>query len=131
VSDSEKQAKAGLKWRLQIGEHRRDGVLILALAGRIGHRAAADLTDRLERAFAAGDHRLVLDFSGVDYLSSRGALALEAAGTRVHARAGRLALCGVTEPVRLVLDLAIAAGSLAIEPTSDRAVARVAVEFPP
>ena len=129
--DPEKQAKEGLKWRLQIGEHRRDGVLVLALAGRIGHRAAADLGSRLERAIAAGDRRLVLDFSGVDYLSSPGALALDAASTRLQPLAGGLVLAGVTEPVRLVLELTGALGRLVIEPTTDRAAARLAVEFPP
>ena len=48
---------------------------------------------------AAG--RVIIDLSKVDYVSSAGLLALDAAAGRMHTAAGLLVLCGLTEPVRL------------------------------
>jgi anti-sigma B factor antagonist len=101
-------------------------VLVLTLTGRIGSASAPALADRLAAATEGGDRRLVIDFAGVDYLSSAGLVVLEAANRRVEALEGALVLCALTEPVRIVLDLAGATSRFAIEPSRDLGVARLA-----
>jgi anti-anti-sigma factor len=47
----------------------------------------------------------VVDFSGIDFVSSVGLRAILTVLKRVKATNGRLALCAVQEPVREVLDI--------------------------
>jgi anti-anti-sigma factor len=101
-------------------------VLVLTVAGRIGHASAPGLRERLEALVAAGERRLVIDLEAVDYLSSAGLVVLEAATARFEAIHGALVLCAVTEPVRIVLDLAGALPRFAIEPSRGAAIARLA-----
>ena len=101
------------------------------MAGRIDHRTAGELHTRLDRAILGGDRRLVIDLASVDYLSSPGVQAIDAATTRLRALRGGVVVCGLAEPVRLVLDLAGTLGRLAIEPSTDRAIGRLALEFLP
>jgi stage II sporulation protein AA (anti-sigma F factor antagonist) len=116
-----------LKWPLRIVEHRYRDVLVLELAGRVGAASAGLLSKALAKAFRRGD-RVVMDLSGVDYVSSAGLHALELAadpGSRNGGRARTLVLCAVPEPVRVALDLAGLLPHLQIEPSRDLAVARV------
>ena len=118
--------RRNLKWPLRIVEQRHDNVLVLELAGRVSAASAGSLTDAVARAFDRGD-RLVVDFSGVDYLSSAGLRALEVAagqGDGNGGGSGTLVLCAVPEPVRIALDLAGLLSRLHIEPSRDLAIAR-------
>jgi anti-anti-sigma factor len=99
-------ATARSVWRLAIRQVHQNGVLIISPAGRLGSRGSAELLETLMAAVTRGHGHIVLDLAGVDYLSSSGLLALEAALARVRAEGGDLLLCNVAAPVRLVLDLA-------------------------
>jgi anti-anti-sigma factor len=111
---------------LRIVEQRHDDVLVLELAGRVGAASAGLLAEAVANAFNRGD-RLVVDLSGVDYVSSAGLRALEVAAGEAAGNGGRpgtLVLCAVSEPVRIALDLAGLLPRLRIEPSRDLAVAR-------
>jgi anti-anti-sigma regulatory factor len=62
--------------------------------------------------------------ASVDYLSSRGIQLLESASARLDTLRGRLVLCAVADPVRIVLQLAGALDRLAVDMTLAEAVAR-------
>ena len=107
-------------------EQRHDNVLVLELAGRVGAASAGLLTEAVVRAFDRGD-RLVVDFSGVDYLSSAGLRALEVVagqGAGNGGGSGTVVLCAVSEPVRIALDLGGLLPRLRIEASRDLAIAR-------
>jgi anti-anti-sigma factor len=112
-------------WRLSIEGERRDGVLVLTVAGRLDAASSGDLTDRLMDSVNTGVVRIVIDLSGVDYISSAGLLAIDAMAARIHAAGGALVLCGLTEPVRIAFDLAGLLRHLVVEPSSDAAVQRL------
>lgn len=88
---------------MQIGEERRDGVTLLAPAGRIDSTTSNSLERALGRALDAGERRVIVDFSAVEYISSAGLRVLLVAGKRIG---GGLVLCSLTEPVRQVFELA-------------------------
>ena len=114
-----------LRWPLRINEERREGALVLALAGRLGATSAVYLDVAVSAAVSRGDARLVIDFEGVDYVSSAGLKALaNAAGLCARAQ-GDLALCGIGEPVRIALDLGGMLADVPVESSRDRAVARL------
>lgn len=94
-----------LRWPLRITQERREGDLVLTLTGRVGFVSAPTLVATVADAVARGDRRLVLDVAAVDYVSSAGLNALEAAIDRCAQADGRLVLRAVTEPVRLTLEL--------------------------
>lgn len=115
-----------LRWPLRIHEERRDGALILVLAGRLGTASVVQFDAAVTEAVLRSERRLVIDLKGVDYLSSAGLKALAtAAGICAEARVS-LALCGLAEPVRIALDLGGLLGDLPVEPSRDAAIARVA-----
>lgn len=57
---------------MQITEHPGADALELRLAGRIDATWADHLSSAIENAVRAGTHRVVLNFAGVDYISSLG-----------------------------------------------------------
>lgn len=115
-----------LRWHLQIDSHDVEGVTVFAVSGRLGTLSSGELIESLAGAIAGGTRRIVLDLSDVDYVSSAGLLALEAIMGRLLVAHGDLVLCGLTEPVRMALDLAGSLGQFAEVPTLDHALARFA-----
>jgi anti-anti-sigma factor len=61
---------------LEIGETRRDGLLVLTPVGRLDNLTSAAFQERLLVAVRAGTTDLVVDFSDVEYISSAGLRAL-------------------------------------------------------
>ena len=94
-----------LRWPLRITQERQDAVLVLWLVGRLSVSSAPALAAAVADAVSGGDRHLVLDLGAVDYLSSAGLYALEAAADRCAAAGGSLLLRTASEPVRLALDL--------------------------
>jgi anti-anti-sigma factor len=112
-----------LRWPLRVTQERRDGVLILALAGRVGFESADAFAATVAEAMAKGHRNLVVDLASVDYVSSAGLKALETAAARCVEIHGTFVLCALTEPVRVALDLAGLLSQLLIALTRDNAVA--------
>ena len=69
--------------------------------------------------------RILVDLEGVDYMSSAGLLVLQEAATTARERGARLALCSLSEPVRVAFDLAGLTGEFTIEASCDAGVARL------
>jgi anti-anti-sigma factor len=115
-----------LKWPLSVQTERRDGVVVLVLAGRLGTSSAVALQAAVVEAVGPGNSRLVLDLAGVDYISSAGLHALSAAADRCTKAGGGLTLCGVTDPVRIALDLGGLLENLPVESSRHSAVMRAA-----
>jgi anti-anti-sigma factor len=105
-------------WRLKIDRAIDDNVLILSLAGRLGAESSPRLIEAVVAAVSAGNRLILVDLREVDYLSSAGLLALNAAAGRASAAGGRLVLCEVvSETVRLVLRMAEMELDVPVEPS--------------
>jgi anti-anti-sigma factor len=109
-----------------VTEERRDGVLILALTGRLGEAGAGRLTEAFDAAIDANHIGFVIDLAGVDYLSSPGLVAIQTAVNRLAERRGVLVLCALSDSVQIALDLAGLSPGLLIERSREDAVSRVA-----
>ena len=112
-------------WRLRVTRTEDQEVLIVTVAGRLGTRSSGELIEALVEAIGQGHRRILCDLEGVDYASSAGLLALDAVSGRMHVAGGELVLCGLSDPVRLVLDLAGLLPHFAVEPSRDAALARL------
>lgn len=115
-----------LRWPLRVTVSCSEGVTVLTLRGRVAKESAMQLSGAIGEALAAGDRRLVVDFEGVDYISSAGLIALEAAAVRVREASGAMILSGIDGPVRTTFQLAAVIDRFAIEASSDDAVRRLA-----
>ncbi|HXJ82465.1 MAG TPA: STAS domain-containing protein [Candidatus Methylomirabilis sp.] len=82
--------------------------VVLAPTGRIDHGRSEDLKTalrpHLERCTAAND-RLVLDLSGVDYISSAGLRVLMLARKQAKAQAGTLVVAGLGPVVKEIFEI--------------------------
>jgi anti-anti-sigma factor len=84
------------------------GAVVVAPAGRIDHASAetfaAALQPHLDRC-KAGEPALIVDMSGVDYISSVGLRALMMAAKQAEAQAGRIAIAALHPMVREVFEI--------------------------
>ena len=83
---------------MELSERRTDRAVVLAPAGRIDMGTADQLKERLipmvTSAAKAGES-VVLDFSGVDYISSAGLRVLMLAAKEARATGGRIAVAAL------------------------------------
>ena len=115
-----------MTWKLNIRrESVRPDLTVLQVDGRLGSASSGALIEAIVRAIEAGDRQLVVDLANVDYISSAGLLALDAAAGRTHVAGGTLILCGLTEPVRLAFDLSGLLPHFSVETTRAVAIAKL------
>jgi len=99
---------------VEVSEKRQDGVMILALKGRLDSNTSGDFEKRLLGMVQEGEHRLVLDFSDLDYISSAGLRVLLKAVKELKRSDGRLVVCAVKDYIREIFSLS---GFLSFLPT--------------
>ena len=90
---------------LKIGESVLKGKIVLTLAGDIDAQTAHLLKESLERSALSGKAGVILDFTGVKYISSAGIGVLNAALALMKSKGGSLVLAGVGKVVRDTLEV--------------------------
>ena len=118
-------------WYLRVEHDRAESVIVLTLAGRVSHRTCPELEAALSAAMTSGAAAVVVDLSAVDYISSPGLRALDAAATRLSADGRRLVVCGVQDAVSVAFDLGGLSATLAVAPSREAAVASAAGRLGP
>lgn len=88
-----------------ITEQPHGRVLLLTASGRLDGSTSAAFMTRIEPLIAGSEPRLVIDFSGVDFISSAGLRAVLSLFRKTKAAQGAFALCAVQPPVLEVLDI--------------------------
>ena len=107
---------------MTISDAPEGGVIVVSPRGRIDSTTSALLDRHLQGLAAAGQTRVVVDFTGVDYISSAGLRVLLALAKRGRDQKGRVALFGMNDSVRQVFDLAGFVALFTITPTRAEAV---------
>jgi len=77
---------------LEIAEHEREGVSVLALKGRITVGEVTPVREKITQLVAAGHNQIVLDLEHVDYIDSTGLGNLVISYTQVQKAGGSLKL---------------------------------------
>ena len=94
--------------RLELKQARSADVAIVTVSGRVDHANAEQfrvLLWPLLASCAAGGDRLLLDLSGLEYISSAGLRVLMLASRDVKARDGTLVVCGLQPIVREIFEI--------------------------
>jgi len=110
---------------MNIEQTDQEGVLVIAPSGRIDTTTSGAVEEVLKRTVDVGARRLIIDFSGVDYISSAGLRVFLVLAKRMRDLHGRLILCGMPEPVAQVFRLAGFMALFQVEASREAAVARM------
>jgi stage II sporulation protein AA (anti-sigma F factor antagonist) len=110
---------------MRIGEEKDDRALVIAPEGRVDSVSSSELERLVVSRIDAGEKRLVLDLSGVEYISSAGLRVLLMAAKRLKEPPAALVLCGMGPSVRTVLELAGFLPLFAVEARREQALARL------
>jgi anti-anti-sigma factor len=82
-----------------------NGLLVVRPGSRIDSSNATAFEARCVALIAEGPHKVVIDFSGVDYISSAGLRVLLVAARSAKSQGGGLTLCGLCGNVREVIEV--------------------------
>ena len=85
--------------------HAGDAV-VLRVAGRLDGITAPEFENTCQQCITSESRRMVVDFEGVEYISSAGLRAILLAGKKVHAGGGVLGLSGLRGTVKDTLEMA-------------------------
>lgn len=80
-------------------------VTVLSVTGDIDAETFPQLISEADKVLEAGHVNLVLDLSGVDYISSGGLIALQTIVGRAASQGGKAVLCCVSRQVAQVLKI--------------------------
>jgi anti-anti-sigma factor len=111
---------------MEISEQQVGRVWLVTARGRLDGATSTAFAQRMDSLVTGTEPRLVVDFAGVDFVSSAGLRAVLMVLKKVKALKGVLALCAVQAPVREVLDITGFAGMLDIHPERTAALQALA-----
>jgi anti-anti-sigma factor len=109
-------------WYLRIEREQAESVTLLTVSGRVSHRSGPALEDALNSAAASTARGVVLDLSGVDYVSSAGLRTIERTSDRLKQEGRAFVVCSLKDAVRLTFNLAGLDRLLTIEPSREAAI---------
>lgn len=90
---------------MEIIEEAKGRVAVVKARGRLDSATSGSFAQRLDHLASAPEARMVVDFSGVDFVSSAGLRAVLLVVKKVKSANGAVALCAVQAPVLEVLDI--------------------------
>lgn len=100
----------------------RSGVQVVKLSQDLDSYGAADLEKELKKLLSSKSYKIVVDLSGVDYVSSTAVGVLVGVAKQARGKGGDLKLCGLSDKLKKTFDLLGASKVLEIYDTEDAAV---------
>jgi stage II sporulation protein AA (anti-sigma F factor antagonist) len=101
---------------MAIATERSGDVLVLLPQGRLDSNNAAAVEGEILAHVTAGTNRIVVDFSGLDYISSAGLRVVLVVAKRLKQAGGALVLCRLPAHIREVFEIS---GFLSILKSAD------------
>ncbi|HOT03937.1 MAG TPA: STAS domain-containing protein [Methanolinea sp.] len=91
---------------LQVAEERRGDIPVVFLKGRMDATTSPDAEAHINRLIDGGDRQLVVDLSGLEYISSAGLRVLLSGLKRLKSSGGMLKLTALAPEIQKVFDIA-------------------------
>ena len=107
---------------MTFSEEKTDGVLVLAINGKIHTEASEELLRKLNTLIDQGERHLLLDFSGVEYINSSGLRTLLIVAKKLNGLSGKIVIAKATEWVQQVLQISGCASVIGIYPSKEEAL---------
>ena len=90
---------------MDIGESKVDSVFVLEPRGRLDSANARSFEERVVAALDQGESALLIDFAGLDYISSAGLRVLLMGAKRLQQSGGAIALCALNPSIHEVFEI--------------------------
>ena len=110
---------------MQVSTEMLDDVLLFSLAGQINGNNATSLEQNLKAQVDEALYRIVLDLSGVDYISSAGLRVVLWLAKQLREHAGALVLCGLRKNVLEIFEMCGFVDFLMIVDDQEAALAKI------
>jgi anti-anti-sigma factor len=107
---------------VEVKEEKKGDILILRMRGRLDAVSSPAAEKKVFDSINSGQSRLILDFTGISYLSSAGMRMLLSTTKKLKSLSGRLVVCCVTSNVMDVLKMSGFDHVLDLSPTEDEAL---------
>lgn len=108
--------------RVQVTEEKKNDVMVLRITGRLDALTSEEADKAVFSVIERGEHRLLLDFTGVTYLSSAGMRVLLSAYKRLKEVKGKVAVCSIEDGVLDVLKMSGFDDVLTVFPNEETAL---------
>lgn len=90
---------------MEIIEKKQDNYSVFKLTGRLDSNTSLGFEKRLFEAIENGSKNMILDFQGLDYISSAGLRVILKATKNLKHTDGRLVLCSMQDYVKEVFEI--------------------------
>ena len=91
---------------MEIVGKKQSGIYIFTVSGRLDSNTSPDFETRLLGVIKDGDKNFVMNFEGVDYISSAGLRVLLKASKILQNSEGKIILCGLKDYIKEVFEIA-------------------------
>jgi anti-anti-sigma factor len=108
---------------MEIHDERVGDTWIVTARGRLDGNVSADFADHVGRLIESPNPKLLIDFTGVDLVTSAGVWAVLLLSKKIKSAGGSFALCSVRDSVREVLDVSDLTSMLSVHPARAEAIA--------
>lgn len=108
---------------MDISSASKDSTTVMAIRGRIDTATAPELEQNINREIDMGHRKILLNFTGVSYISSGGLRVLLATAKKLKAPEDRFGICGLSPEVQKILKLAGFTSIFSIYPSEGEALA--------
>jgi anti-sigma B factor antagonist len=108
---------------MEITTTNKDNATILSLNGRIDTATAPELEQAINKAIDGGSRKILLNFTGVSYISSGGLRVLLATAKKLKNPGDKFGICGLSPEVLKILKLAGFTSIFSIYPSEGEALA--------
>ncbi len=109
---------------IDISEKKEGEVLVLKMSGRLDAVSSPGIEKQVFEYIGNGEHKLVMDFGGIDYLSSAGMRMLLSTTKKLKTLSGKLVVCSVTTNVMDVLKMSGFDHVLDLAPSESEALSK-------
>ena len=100
-----------------------DTTAVICVMGRVDAITAGELEGAINGCIERGDRKILLDFTGLAYISSGGLRVLLATAKKLHNDGDRFSLCGLSVDVQKIMNLAGFTAIFSIYATASDALA--------
>jgi anti-sigma B factor antagonist len=111
---------------MEVSEEVIGSTCVVVVSGRPDGATSAAFAERVGALTAGENPRLLLDFGGIEFVTSAGLRAVSQVVKRIKASGGLRAMCNVQDPVREVLDIRGCASMFSIHRERPAAIAAMA-----
>ena len=91
---------------MEVTEKKQNGISILGLLGRLDSNTSLEFEKRLFEVIEDGHRSVIVDFDGLDYISSAGLRVLLKATKELKRTEGKIVLCSMKDYIKEVFEIA-------------------------